>query len=115
MAQAIAETEGVELTGVYAHCGNTYNCRGVEPIQAVAQETTNLTLQFMEKYDKSEKKTNRGQSWHMLPATENGSVTCSMFLYISFGLTACTSVPRVFKEVQLFFSSSLVFVYVIVN
>ncbi|XP_078119767.1 D-serine dehydratase isoform X1 [Sander vitreus] len=49
LAQAIAETEGVELTGVYAHCGNTYNCRGVEKIQAVAQETTDLTLQFMEK------------------------------------------------------------------
>ncbi|KAA8587448.1 hypothetical protein FQN60_016310 [Etheostoma spectabile] len=49
LAQAIAETEGVELTGVYAHCGNTYNCRGVERIQAVAQETTDLTLQFMEK------------------------------------------------------------------
>ncbi|XP_036940079.1 D-threo-3-hydroxyaspartate dehydratase isoform X1 [Acanthopagrus latus] len=49
LAQAITETEGVELTGVYAHCGNTYNCRGVEQIQAVAQETTNFTLQFMEK------------------------------------------------------------------
>uniref|UniRef100_A0A3Q3EE49 Zgc:162816 n=1 Tax=Labrus bergylta TaxID=56723 RepID=A0A3Q3EE49_9LABR len=44
-----AGTEGVELTGVYAHCGNSYNCRGVEQIQAVAQETTTLTLQFMEK------------------------------------------------------------------
>lgn len=67
LAQAIAQTEGVELTGVYAHCGNTYNCRGVEQIQAVAQETTDLTLQFMEKYDKSEKKTNasRGQSCHV--------------------------------------------------
>ncbi|KAG7227351.1 hypothetical protein INR49_000356 [Caranx melampygus] len=49
LAQAIAETEGVQLTGVYAHCGNTYNCRGAEQIQAVAQETTTLTLQFMEK------------------------------------------------------------------
>lgn len=56
LAQAITQTEGVELTGVYAHCGNTYNCRGVEQIQAVAQETTSLTLQFMEKYDKSGKK-----------------------------------------------------------
>ena len=56
LAQAITETEGVELTGVYAHCGNTYNCRGVEQIQAVAQETTNFTLQFMEKYDKNENK-----------------------------------------------------------
>lgn len=51
LAKAIAETDGVELTGVYAHCGNSYNCRGVEEIQAVAKETTNLTLQFMEKYD----------------------------------------------------------------
>uniref|UniRef100_A0A3B3Y2A0 D-serine dehydratase-like domain-containing protein n=1 Tax=Poecilia mexicana TaxID=48701 RepID=A0A3B3Y2A0_9TELE len=41
--------DGVELTGVYAHCGNTYNCKGVEQIQAVAQETTSFTLQFMEK------------------------------------------------------------------
>uniref|UniRef100_A0A673B6H9 Zgc:162816 n=1 Tax=Sphaeramia orbicularis TaxID=375764 RepID=A0A673B6H9_9TELE len=49
LAQAIHAAEGVELTGVYAHCGNTYNCKGVEQIQAVAQETTNLTLQFMEK------------------------------------------------------------------
>lgn len=50
LAKAIAETDGMELTGVYAHCGNTYNCRGVEEIQAVAKETTTLTLQFMEKY-----------------------------------------------------------------
>uniref|UniRef100_A0A3Q3WYX7 D-serine dehydratase-like domain-containing protein n=1 Tax=Mola mola TaxID=94237 RepID=A0A3Q3WYX7_MOLML len=42
-------SEGVELTGVYAHCGNSYHCRGLEQIQAVAQETTKLTLQFMEK------------------------------------------------------------------
>lgn len=51
LAKAIAETDGVELTGVYAHCGNTYNCRGVVEIQAVAKETTSLTLQFMQKYD----------------------------------------------------------------
>ncbi|XP_023130195.1 D-threo-3-hydroxyaspartate dehydratase [Amphiprion ocellaris] len=49
LAQDIAETEGVELTGVYVHCGNTYSCRGVEQIHAVAQETIDLTLQFMEK------------------------------------------------------------------
>ncbi|XP_056149621.1 D-serine dehydratase isoform X1 [Lampris incognitus] len=49
LAQAISETEGVELTGVYAHCGNTYNCRGIEEIQAVAQETTTFVLQFMDK------------------------------------------------------------------
>uniref|UniRef100_A0A3Q0RS19 Zgc:162816 n=1 Tax=Amphilophus citrinellus TaxID=61819 RepID=A0A3Q0RS19_AMPCI len=42
-------TEGVELRGVYAHCGNTYYCTGVEQIQAVAQETTKLILQFVEK------------------------------------------------------------------
>ncbi|KAM3838172.1 D-serine dehydratase-like [Diretmus argenteus] len=49
LAQAISDTEGMELTGVYVHCGNTYNCRGVKQIQAVAQETTTFTLQFMEK------------------------------------------------------------------
>ncbi|KAM6918639.1 D-serine dehydratase [Xenentodon cancila] len=49
LAQAIAGTEGVALTGVYVHCGNTYSSRGVEEIQAVAQETTSSTLQFMEK------------------------------------------------------------------
>uniref|UniRef100_A0A673X3M3 Zgc:162816 n=1 Tax=Salmo trutta TaxID=8032 RepID=A0A673X3M3_SALTR len=42
-------SEGVELTGVYAHCGNTYGCRGAEQIHAVARETTTLVLQFMEK------------------------------------------------------------------
>ncbi|XP_061926266.1 D-serine dehydratase [Entelurus aequoreus] len=47
LAQAIAGTPGVDLTGVYAHCGNTYNCTGVKEIQAVAKETTDLTLQFM--------------------------------------------------------------------
>uniref|UniRef100_H2M7I3 Zgc:162816 n=1 Tax=Oryzias latipes TaxID=8090 RepID=H2M7I3_ORYLA len=45
----IAGTEGVELTGVYAHCGNTYTCKGLEQIQAVAQETTSFVLDFMEK------------------------------------------------------------------
>ncbi|XP_041698659.1 D-threo-3-hydroxyaspartate dehydratase isoform X1 [Coregonus clupeaformis] len=49
LAQAISESEGVELVGVYAHCGNTYGCRGAEQIHAVAQETTTLVLQFMEK------------------------------------------------------------------
>uniref|UniRef100_A0A8C5HVC7 D-serine dehydratase n=1 Tax=Gouania willdenowi TaxID=441366 RepID=A0A8C5HVC7_GOUWI len=49
LARAVSLTDGVELTGVYAHCGNTYNCRGVEQIHAVAQETTTFTLQFMEK------------------------------------------------------------------
>uniref|UniRef100_A0A3P9KI79 D-serine dehydratase n=1 Tax=Oryzias latipes TaxID=8090 RepID=A0A3P9KI79_ORYLA len=49
LAQAIAGTEGVELRGVYAHCGNTYTCKGLEQIQAVAQETTSFVLDFMEK------------------------------------------------------------------
>lgn len=49
LAKATAEARGVELKGVYAHCGNTYGCRGVTEIQEVAQETTRLTLQFMEK------------------------------------------------------------------
>ncbi|XP_054624421.1 D-threo-3-hydroxyaspartate dehydratase isoform X2 [Dunckerocampus dactyliophorus] len=49
LAQAVAGTPGVALTGVYAHCGNTYSCTGVQEIQAVAKETTNFTLQFMEK------------------------------------------------------------------
>ncbi|KAM9844507.1 D-serine dehydratase isoform 1-T1 [Aulostomus maculatus] len=49
LARAIAETAGVQLTGVYAHCGNTYSCSGVQQIHAVAQETTSFTLQFMEK------------------------------------------------------------------
>ncbi|XP_022525263.2 D-threo-3-hydroxyaspartate dehydratase isoform X2 [Astyanax mexicanus] len=49
LAQEISETAGVELTGIYAHCGNTYGCKGEEQIKAVAQQTTAITLQFMEK------------------------------------------------------------------
>ncbi|KAG7464170.1 hypothetical protein MATL_G00184380 [Megalops atlanticus] len=49
LALAVSQTEGAELTGVYAHCGNTYSCSGVEQIKAVAAETTTSTLQFMEK------------------------------------------------------------------
>ncbi|XP_061587340.1 D-serine dehydratase [Cololabis saira] len=49
LAQAIAGAEGVELTGVYVHCGNTYTCKGVEQIQAVSREATSFTLQFMDK------------------------------------------------------------------
>uniref|UniRef100_A0A8B9KJR5 Zgc:162816 n=1 Tax=Astyanax mexicanus TaxID=7994 RepID=A0A8B9KJR5_ASTMX len=45
----IWHTAGVELTGIYAHCGNTYGCKGEEQIKAVAQQTTAITLQFMEK------------------------------------------------------------------
>ncbi len=86
LAQAIAETEGVELTGVYAHCGNTYNCRGVEQIQAVAQETANLTLQFVEKYDKSEKKRQIEANHVMQPATENAVLikSFSKLLWVCF-------------------------------
>lgn len=50
LAQEISETAGVELTGVYAHCGNTYGCEGEQQIKAAAQNTTTFTLQFMEKY-----------------------------------------------------------------
>ncbi|XP_067287590.1 D-serine dehydratase isoform X2 [Pseudorasbora parva] len=49
LAQEVSDTEGVELTGIYAHCGNTYTCQGEEQIKAIAQETTTITLQFMEK------------------------------------------------------------------
>uniref|UniRef100_A0A672MGX4 D-threo-3-hydroxyaspartate dehydratase-like n=1 Tax=Sinocyclocheilus grahami TaxID=75366 RepID=A0A672MGX4_SINGR len=45
----ISDTSGVELTGMYAHCGNTYASQGEEQIKAVARETTMITLQFMEK------------------------------------------------------------------
>ncbi|XP_053490239.1 D-threo-3-hydroxyaspartate dehydratase [Ictalurus furcatus] len=49
LAKDISETEGVELTGIYAHCGNTYGCKGEVEIKAVAQETTNIVLQFVKK------------------------------------------------------------------
>ncbi|XP_066543613.1 D-serine dehydratase [Amia ocellicauda] len=49
LAKAISQSESVELTGVYAHCGNSYHCSGGEEIKAVAQATTTATLQFMEK------------------------------------------------------------------
>lgn len=50
LALEIWDTSGVELMGIYAHCGNTYACQGEEQIKAVAQETTTIVLQFMEKY-----------------------------------------------------------------
>ncbi|XP_078396993.1 D-serine dehydratase isoform X2 [Cetorhinus maximus] len=53
LAKSIAECEGVELAGVYAHCGNSYQATGVKEIQAVAQETTTATLGFMEKLEKA--------------------------------------------------------------
>ncbi|XP_076880930.1 D-serine dehydratase [Brachyhypopomus gauderio] len=49
LARDISETTGVELTGIYAHCGNTYGCKGKEQITAIAQETTTNILQFMER------------------------------------------------------------------
>ncbi|KAJ8255311.1 hypothetical protein GJAV_G00203430 [Gymnothorax javanicus] len=49
LAKAISESPGVELAGVYTHCGNTYCCSGEEEIKAVAQESTTFTLQFMDK------------------------------------------------------------------
>uniref|UniRef100_A0A8C2JD53 Zgc:162816 n=1 Tax=Cyprinus carpio TaxID=7962 RepID=A0A8C2JD53_CYPCA len=45
----IWDASGVELMGIYAHCGNTYACQGEEQIKAVAQETTTIVLEFMEK------------------------------------------------------------------
>ncbi|RXM28049.1 D-serine dehydratase [Acipenser ruthenus] len=48
LAKAISESPGVELTGVYAHCGNSYDCTGLEEIHAVAQATTTATLRFMD-------------------------------------------------------------------
>ncbi|XP_030052755.1 uncharacterized protein LOC115465980 [Microcaecilia unicolor] len=53
LAKAVARMEEVELVGVYAHCGNTYGCRGMQEIQAVAQETTTTVLQFMDKLQKA--------------------------------------------------------------
>ncbi|KAI5101802.1 hypothetical protein C0J45_9005, partial [Silurus meridionalis] len=49
LAKEISGAEGVELTGIYTHCGNTYKCEGELQIKAVAQETTSLVLQFVEK------------------------------------------------------------------
>ncbi|XP_015214715.2 D-serine dehydratase isoform X1 [Lepisosteus oculatus] len=49
LAKAISGSQGIELTGVYAHCGNTYHCTGEHEIKAVAQATTTATLEFMEK------------------------------------------------------------------
>ncbi|MCI4383735.1 hypothetical protein PGIGA_G00029890 [Pangasianodon gigas] len=49
LAKEISEAEGVELTGIYAHCGNTYGCKGEAQIKAIAQETTSSVLQFVEK------------------------------------------------------------------
>ncbi|XP_042332385.1 D-threo-3-hydroxyaspartate dehydratase-like isoform X2 [Sceloporus undulatus] len=48
LAKAIAEGT-TELSGIYAHCGNSYSCQGVPEIQSVARATTVLTLKFMDK------------------------------------------------------------------
>ncbi|XP_048385777.1 D-serine dehydratase [Stegostoma tigrinum] len=53
LAKSIAECEGVELAGVYAHCGNSYRATGLEEIQAVAQETTIATLEFVQKLEEA--------------------------------------------------------------
>nr|XP_028606737.1 uncharacterized protein LOC114607579 isoform X1 [Podarcis muralis]XP_028606738.1 uncharacterized protein LOC114607579 isoform X1 [Podarcis muralis] len=47
LAKAIAEG-ATKLTGIYAHCGNSYSCHGASEIQAVARTTTALTLKFMD-------------------------------------------------------------------
>ncbi|XP_065523062.1 D-serine dehydratase-like isoform X2 [Lathamus discolor] len=49
LARAIAEEapEEVTLVGVYAHCGNTYGCRDVQAVQAIARATTSAVLDFV--------------------------------------------------------------------
>ncbi|XP_039404286.1 D-threo-3-hydroxyaspartate dehydratase-like [Corvus cornix cornix] len=49
LARAIAEgsPELVTLVGVYAHCGNTYGCRDIAAIQAIARATTAAVLEFV--------------------------------------------------------------------
>ncbi|TRY85993.1 hypothetical protein DNTS_032779, partial [Danionella cerebrum] len=49
LALEIWQTAGLMLTGVYAHCGNTYSCQGEQQIHSIAQQTTSSTLSFMEK------------------------------------------------------------------
>ncbi|XP_043921933.1 D-threo-3-hydroxyaspartate dehydratase-like isoform X1 [Protopterus annectens] len=49
LAKNITLTEGVELVGVYAHCGNNYYSKGVQEIQAVAKATTNVILDFVDR------------------------------------------------------------------
>ncbi|XP_044281139.1 D-threo-3-hydroxyaspartate dehydratase-like isoform X2 [Varanus komodoensis] len=48
LAKAIAEGT-TEMAGVYVHCGNSYSCHGESEIQAVAESTTELTLNFMDR------------------------------------------------------------------
>ncbi|NXD63014.1 DSD1 dehydratase, partial [Eolophus roseicapillus] len=49
LARAITEEapEEVTLVGVYAHCGNTYGCRDVQAVQAIARATTSAVLDFV--------------------------------------------------------------------
>ncbi|NXT21608.1 DSD1 dehydratase, partial [Syrrhaptes paradoxus] len=49
LARAIAQDapEEVTLVGVYAHCGDTYSCRDVPSIQAIARATTAAVLDFV--------------------------------------------------------------------
>ncbi|NXB94392.1 DSD1 dehydratase, partial [Vidua chalybeata] len=49
LARAIAQgsPELVTLVGVYAHCGNTYACRDIPAIQAIARGTTAAVLEFV--------------------------------------------------------------------
>ncbi|XP_067835033.1 D-serine dehydratase [Heptranchias perlo] len=53
LAKSIAQCEGMELAGVYVHCGNSYSATGVKEIQAVAQDTTTAVLEFVEKLEKA--------------------------------------------------------------
>ncbi|NWU85808.1 DSD1 dehydratase, partial [Onychorhynchus coronatus] len=49
LARSIARgsPEVVTLVGVYAHCGNTYGCRDIPAVQAIARDTTNAVLAFV--------------------------------------------------------------------
>ncbi|NWH79955.1 DSD1 dehydratase, partial [Piaya cayana] len=49
LAWSIAQDapETVTLVGVYAHCGNTYSCRDVPSIQAIARATTAAVINFV--------------------------------------------------------------------
>ncbi|NXU08847.1 DSD1 dehydratase, partial [Pardalotus punctatus] len=49
LARSIAQgsPELVTLVGVYAHCGNTYGCRDIPAIQAIARDTTAAVLEFV--------------------------------------------------------------------
>lgn len=44
---ALGHPELVTLVGIYAHCGNTYGCRDIPAIQAIARDTTTAVLEFV--------------------------------------------------------------------